>query len=124
MQTITLPDLQTSLPKLAQSVLDGEWLVIPFAGKKMVLHLAHDDAEHYLAQPLAELAAAHSNLQVQLINTAELPAALAELRLVSRQTMALLCGSPASVEAFTRRLYLLGLPRNQMLADVFLPRSV
>jgi NAD(P)H-flavin reductase/ferredoxin len=94
------------------------------SGAIRLLHLAHDDSEHYLAQPLAELAAQHSNLQVQLVSTAELPAALAELRLVSRQTMALLCGSPASVEAFTRRLYLLGLPRNQMLADVFLPRAV
>lgn len=43
MQTITLPDLQASLPKLAQAVLEGEWLVIPFAGKKMVLHLAEED---------------------------------------------------------------------------------
>ena len=92
-------------------------------GAIRLLHLAHDSSEHYLAQPLTALAAEHPNLQVQLVNTAELPAALAELRLVSRQTMALLCGSPASVEAFTRRLYLLGLPRNQMLADLFLPRA-
>ncbi len=43
MQTVTLPDMQASLPKLAQAVLDGEWFVIPFADKKMVLHLADDD---------------------------------------------------------------------------------
>jgi len=43
MQTVTLPDVQTSLPKLAQAVLEGEWFMIPFAGKKMVLHLAEDD---------------------------------------------------------------------------------
>lgn len=43
MQTVTLPDLQTSLPRLAQAVLEGEWLVIPYGGKKMVLHLAEED---------------------------------------------------------------------------------
>jgi NAD(P)H-flavin reductase/ferredoxin len=93
------------------------------SGAIRVLHLAHDEAEHYLAEPLAALAGQHANVQVQLVSAAELPVALAELRLVSRQTMALLCGSPASVEAFSRRLYLLGLPRNQILADVFLPRA-
>jgi NAD(P)H-flavin reductase/ferredoxin len=93
------------------------------SGPIRVLHLAHDATEHYLAEPLAALSAQHANLQVQLVSTADLPVALAELRLVSRQTMALLCGSPASVEVFNRRLYLLGLPRNQILADVFLPRA-
>ncbi|MDN5484276.1 MAG: iron-sulfur-binding ferredoxin reductase, partial [Pseudomonas sp.] len=29
---------------------------------------------------------------------------------------------PASVEAFSKRLFLAGLPRNQLLADVFLSR--
>jgi hypothetical protein len=43
MQTVTLPDLQSSLPTLAKAVLEGEWLVIPFGGKKMVLHLAEED---------------------------------------------------------------------------------
>lgn len=43
MQTVTLPDVQTSLPQLAEEVLAGEWFVIPFAGKRMVLHLAEDD---------------------------------------------------------------------------------
>ena len=93
------------------------------SGPIRVLHLAHDATEHYLSEPLATLSAQHANLQVQLVSTADLPVALAELRLVSRQTMALLCGSPSSVEAFSRRLYLLGLPRNQILADVFLPRA-
>jgi hypothetical protein len=52
-----------------------------------------------------------------------LPQALAQLRLVSRQTLALVCGAPDSVDAFARRLYLAGLPRNQLLADVFVPRG-
>ncbi|MGV8917390.1 MAG: iron-sulfur-binding ferredoxin reductase [Pseudomonas sp.] len=92
-------------------------------GAIRVIHVAHDASEHYLAQPLAELAARHPQVHVQLITAAQLTAALAELRLVSRQTMALLCGHPASVEQFAKRLYLAGLPRSQLLADVFLSRG-
>ena len=69
------------------------------------------------------MAAQHPQLHIRLVTAAELPAALAELRLVSRQTQALLCGAPDSIDAFARRLYLAGLPRNQLLADVFLPRG-
>jgi len=92
-------------------------------GAIRVIHLAHDASEHYLAKPLAALAAHRENLVVELVSATELTAALAQLRLVSRQTQALLCGSPESVDAFARRLYLAGLPRNQLLADVFLPRG-
>lgn len=92
-------------------------------GPIRVIHLAHDSAGHYLAEPLQALAASHPQLQVQLVTASELAVVLAELRLVSRQTVALLCGSPASVEAFARRLYLLGVPRNQVLADIFLPHA-
>jgi NAD(P)H-flavin reductase/ferredoxin len=92
-------------------------------GPLRVIHLAHDGAGHYLAEPLQALAASHPQLQLQMVTASELAAVLAELRLVSRQTVALLCGSPASVEAFARRLYLLGVPRNQVLADLFLPRA-
>ncbi|MGH8433333.1 MAG: iron-sulfur-binding ferredoxin reductase [Pseudomonas sp.] len=92
-------------------------------GAIRLIHLAHDASEHYLAGELKELAGRYPNLQVELISAAELPAALAELRLVSRQTLALLCGHPASVDIFARRLYLAGLPRNQMLADLFLPHA-
>lgn len=92
-------------------------------GPIRVIHLAHDASEHYLAKPLAALAVNHDNLTVELLTAAELTAALAQLRLVSRQTLALLCGHPDRVDAFARRLYLAGLPRNQLLADVFLPRG-
>jgi ferredoxin-NADP reductase len=92
-------------------------------GPIRVIHLAHDANGHYLAEPLAALAARHPQLTVELWAAAELTQALAQLRLVSRQTLALLCGSPASVEAFSKRLFLAGLPRNQLLADVFLPRG-
>lgn len=92
-------------------------------GDIRVIHLANDADEHYLAKPLQAMAASRPNLSVELWTPTGLPEALAQLRLVSRQTQALLCGSPASVEAFARRLYLAGLPRNQLLADVFLLRS-
>ncbi|WPN46201.1 MULTISPECIES: iron-sulfur-binding ferredoxin reductase [unclassified Pseudomonas] len=92
-------------------------------GDIRVIHLAHDADEHYLAKPLQAMAASRQNLSVELWTPAGLPAALAQLRLVSRQTMALLCGAPDSVDSFARRLYLAGLPRNQLLADVFLPRG-
>jgi NAD(P)H-flavin reductase/ferredoxin len=92
-------------------------------GAIRVIHLAHDADGHYLAEPLMALGACHPNLTVELWTAAESAQALAQLRLVSRQTLALLCGSPASVEAFSKRLFLAGLPRNQLLADVFLPRG-
>jgi ferredoxin-NADP reductase len=92
-------------------------------GAIRVIHLAHDADGHYLAEPLAQLAAQHPNLTVELWTAAQADQALAQLRLVSRQTLALLCGHPAQVEAFSKRLFLAGLPRNQLLADVFLPRG-
>lgn len=92
-------------------------------GAIRVIHLAHDADGHYLAEPLIALGARHPNLTVELWTAAESAQALAQLRLVSRQTLALLCGHPASVEAFSKRLFLAGLPRNQLLADVFLPRG-
>ncbi|WP_439864174.1 iron-sulfur-binding ferredoxin reductase [Pseudomonas antarctica] len=92
-------------------------------GAIRVIHLAHDGEGHYLAEPLVALAARHANLTVELWTAAESAQALAQLRLVSRQTLALLCGHPDSVEAFSKRLFLAGLPRNQLLADVFLPRG-
>jgi len=92
-------------------------------GAIRLIHVAHDAPGHYLAKPLEALAAKHENLTVELLTTAEAPPALAQLRLVSRQTQALLCGHPDRVEAFAKRLYLAGLPRNQLLADVFLPRG-
>ncbi|MBT0623829.1 iron-sulfur-binding ferredoxin reductase [Pseudomonas fluorescens] len=92
-------------------------------GAIRVIHLAHDADAHYLAEPLAQLALQHPNVTVELWTAAELTQALAQLRLVSRQTLALLCGHPVSVEAFSKRLFLAGLPRNQLLADVFVPRG-
>ncbi|MBX8538068.1 iron-sulfur-binding ferredoxin reductase, partial [Pseudomonas cichorii] len=67
------------------------------------LHLARDVAEHYLAGELQALAAEHPGLQVRLVTPDQLPTALDELRLLSRRAMALVCGSPASVETFAKR---------------------
>ncbi len=92
-------------------------------GAIRLMHVAANAEAHYLAGELNALANAHPQLEIQLVNAAELPAALAELRLVSRQTLALLCGQPAVVETFSRRLYLAGLPRSQLFADLFLPHA-
>ncbi|PLP92337.1 hypothetical protein CYD26_11065 [Pseudomonas sp. FFUP_PS_473] len=88
-------------------------------GTIRLLHLAPDPHTHYLAAPLQALAREHPLLQVELITPEQLPAALAALRPPSRQTLALICGAPTSVEQFARRLFLAGVPRNQVLADTF-----
>ncbi|WXL27944.1 iron-sulfur-binding ferredoxin reductase [Ectopseudomonas mendocina] len=92
-------------------------------GAVRLLHVARDAASHYLRDELKALEAIHSNLQVELIVSSDLTAALAELRLVPRQSIALLCGHPDNVESFARRLYLAGLPRSQIFADSFLPHA-
>ncbi|MDD0974470.1 iron-sulfur-binding ferredoxin reductase [Pseudomonas fontis] len=83
------------------------------------IRLLHVSREHYLADELRVLASKHPTLQVEWVTPLELAPALAALRLQSRQTVALACGAPASVEQFARRLFLAGLPRNQLYADVF-----
>ncbi|MEE9102420.1 MULTISPECIES: iron-sulfur-binding ferredoxin reductase [Pseudomonas] len=93
------------------------------AGPIRVIHQAHDNAGHYLAEALRELAAVHPELEVTLMTAAESAEVLAQLRLVSRRSIALLCGHPDSVDAFARRLYLCGVPRGQTLADLFLPHA-
>jgi len=87
-------------------------------GPIRLVHLARDDSEHYLRHELAQIAA-----QVQLITPQNLATTLADLRMLSRKSMALVCGSPGSVEDFAKRLYMGGLPRNQVLADVFVGRE-
>ena len=87
-------------------------------GAIRLVHLARDGSEHYLRHELAQVAA-----QVQLITPQNLATTLADLRMLSRKSMALVCGSPGSVEDFAKRLYMGGLPRNQVLADVFVGRE-
>lgn len=92
-------------------------------GAIRLVHLARDSSEHYLAVELRALAGAFAHLQVQLITPDELQAALGEMGLLSRRAMALVCGSPESVDTFAKRLYLSGLPRSQLLADSFVTQS-
>ncbi len=92
-------------------------------GAIRVIHLARDSQEHYLADELHALAERYPQVHVQLVTPQTLQATLAELRLLSRHAMALVCGSADSVEMFAKRLYLAGLPRNQLLADVFVARE-
>ena len=92
-------------------------------GPVRVMHMARSAQEHYLNDALQAMAVEHGALQVDWIESAGFPAALADLRVTSRQTIALLCGSAASVEAFSKRLFIAGLPRGQVLADVFLEKS-
>lgn len=87
-------------------------------GAIRLVHLARDESEHYLRRELAQVAA-----QVQLVTPQNLATTLSDLRMLPRKSMALACGSPNSVEDFAKRLYLAGLPRNQVLADVFVGRD-
>jgi NAD(P)H-flavin reductase/ferredoxin len=88
-----------------------------------LVHFVAEEGEHYLAGPLLKLAEQYPQLQVELPAPGQGDSLLNGLRLASRQTQALVCGSPASVEKFSRRLFLAGLPRNQLLADVFVGRA-
>ncbi|MFY1664811.1 iron-sulfur-binding ferredoxin reductase [Pseudomonas sp. Pseu.R1] len=89
-------------------------------GPIRVMHIAR---EHYLAASLQGLATEHDQLQVELIDAEQFQTALSGLRVASRQTIALVCGSPGSVEAFSKRLFIAGLPRGQLLADTFLEKG-
>lgn len=92
-------------------------------GVIQLIHVAGNRAEHYLANELTDLASAHAQLYVHLTVEPQLTSTLSDVRIVSRQTIALICGSPSSVELFGKRLFMAGLPRSQVLADVFLRRS-
>ncbi len=92
-------------------------------GPIRLVHVARDSTGHYLKDDVQALALDHPNLQVEWLERAQLPEFLGQLRLASRQTHALVCGHPDSVEAFAKRLFLAGLARNRLLADAFLTRS-
>lgn len=88
-----------------------------------VMHVARSSEEYYLADSLAELAHAHPQVQLELIEAATLPDSIATLRPASRQTIALLCGRPETIDTAAKRLYLAGLPRSQLFTDLFLPHA-
>lgn len=88
-------------------------------GEIKVMHVARDRQGHYLAGPLNELASRYPQVSVCYVTAEALEEALAGLCPSSRQTVALACGAPGSVEQFARRLFIAGVPRNQVFADVF-----
>ena len=88
-------------------------------GEIRVLHVAGDSAGHYLAGPLKEMA----GVTVGLVLAEQMEEALAGLRPTSRQTVVLVCGAPGSVERFARRLFIAGVPRGQVFADVFVEHA-
>ena len=88
-------------------------------GEIRVLHVAREHTGHYLAEPLLAM----DGVRVEQVLAEQLDEALAALRPSSRQTIALLCGSPGSVERFARRLFIAGVPRNQVFADVFVEHA-
>lgn len=92
-------------------------------GPIRLVHVARDEQEHYLKNDLLALTDIHPNIELEFIERSHLPDFLVRMRLVSRQTHALVCGHPDSVEAFAKRLFLAGLGRNQLLADSFVTRS-
>ncbi|MBV4505882.1 iron-sulfur-binding ferredoxin reductase [Pseudomonas sp. BW13M1] len=75
--------------------------------------------EHYLVSELAKLQNNCPQLQIEWVSATEFEQTLATLRPVSRETITLVCGAPSRVEQFARRLFIAGLPRNQVFADVF-----
>jgi NAD(P)H-flavin reductase/ferredoxin len=87
------------------------------------IRLLHVAREHYLCGELEALTHNYPQLQIELVGPDDLQSVLSGLRVTSRQTVALVCGSPSSVEAFSRRLFIAGLPRGQLLADVFLEKT-
>ncbi|AUF97797.1 hypothetical protein CXQ80_19140 [Pseudomonas sp. 02C 26] len=89
-------------------------------GEIKLLQVAHAEEGHYLKDTVIALAQLHTEVSVEWVLEDRVQEALAGLRLASRQTVALVCGAPASVERFARRLFIAGLPRNQLYADVFL----
>ncbi|WP_060514018.1 iron-sulfur-binding ferredoxin reductase [Pseudomonas sp. NBRC 111132] len=88
-------------------------------GEIRLLHVARDRAGHYLAEPLQQL----PGVKVELVLAEQMDDALAGLRLASRQTVALVCGAAGSVERFARRLFIAGVPRGQVFADVFVEHA-
>lgn len=92
-------------------------------GPIRLVHVARTVAEHYLTRELQALAGEHPNVELEWVLRDELADFLTRVRVASRQTHALLCGHADTVEAFAKRLFLAGLPRNQLLADAFVARA-
>ncbi|WP_304641290.1 2Fe-2S iron-sulfur cluster-binding protein [Pseudomonas sp.] len=73
----------------------------------------------YLGQELQALADQHSSLSFQQRALTTLEADLGQLRLASRTTMALVCGSPDFTERLRKPLFMAGLPGRQVISEAF-----
>ncbi len=87
------------------------------AGPIRLVHVA-GSAGHYLVEPLQALARQYPQLSLAFCSDAD-----AAIGRPSRQSIALVCGGAAFVERCGRQLFMAGLPRRQVLADVFLARD-
>ncbi|MCW3149937.1 iron-sulfur-binding ferredoxin reductase [Stutzerimonas stutzeri] len=92
------------------------------SGPVRLLHLVRERS--YLAGPLLELAGQHAGLEVQWADASQAQQRIRELRVASRQEIALVCGHAEFVAASCKQLFLAGLPRGQVLSDCFLEREV
>ncbi|MBA1202408.1 iron-sulfur-binding ferredoxin reductase [Pseudomonas capeferrum] len=92
-------------------------------GAIKVVHVAHGEGGHYLAEPLRCLMEMHQGLDLELVTVDEWPRVLPELRLASRQTVVLSCGGMQFVEEVARRLFIAGLPRSQIYSDIFIEKA-
>lgn len=91
-------------------------------GPIRLLHFSR--GEPYLQAPLEHVAGLYANLSVELIDRHQMQNRLQSLRIVSRQEFALVCGSGAFVDDCVKRLFLAGIPRGQILSDVFVARDI
>lgn len=84
------------------------------------IRLLHLDGEHsYASEALESLAGRHDELYIEAVHRSRMRDRLRSLRISSRQEVALICGGRSFVEACTRRMYMAGLPRGQILSDTF-----
>lgn len=86
-------------------------------------HWSHAASGCYLQERLQALADEYPSLTLHLRPRAELTADLTQLRLASRQTLALLCGQPDFVEQLRKPLFMAGLPGRQILDEAFISRQ-
>ncbi len=73
----------------------------------------------YMDDALNALAWHHPQLDVERVEEGQGQQWLSALQPASRRTIALLCGGEGFVQAATRRLFMAGLPRGQILSDSF-----
>lgn len=76
--------------------------------------------ECYLADDLQAWAAQHPQVALRWRHSAAIDSDLRQLRLASRATIALVCGSPAFIEQVRKPLFLSGLPGRQIIDEAFL----